>query len=62
MTLRMPWQVAGCQDKRPEHSGPTNSTELVSTISSIVAVSRVIAPLIFVLAIIFVLVWIFYWA
>ncbi|MDI9615568.1 DUF2070 family protein [Methanothermobacter sp.] len=42
--------------------GPTNSTELVSTISSIVAVSRVIAPLIFVLALIFVFAWIFYWA
>ena len=57
--------MAGCRVVRINGLntlGPTNSTELVSTISSIVAVSRVIAPLIFVLAIIFVLVWIFYWA
>ncbi|MDI9623950.1 MAG: DUF2070 family protein [Methanothermobacter sp.] len=40
--------------------GPTNSTELVSTISSIVAVSRVLAPIIFLIALVFVLVWIFY--
>jgi putative membrane protein len=33
--------------------GSNNSTELVSTISSIIAVSKIIAPLIFVLAIIF---------
>ena len=40
--------------------GPTNSTELVSTISSIVAVSRILAPIIFLVALMFVLVWIFY--
>lgn len=39
--------------------GPNNSTELISTISSIVAVSKIIAPLIFIVAIIFVFVWIF---
>ena len=55
---------AGCRVVRIKglHTlGPTNSTELVSTISSIVAVSRLIAPLIFVLAIIFVFAWVF-WA
>lgn len=40
--------------------GPNNSTELVSTISSIVAVSRIMAPIIFILAILFVFIWIFY--
>ncbi|MDR0913300.1 MAG: DUF2070 family protein [Methanobrevibacter sp.] len=40
--------------------GPNNSTELVSTISSIVAVSKIIAPLIFILAFIFVILWIFF--
>ena len=40
--------------------GPTNSTELVSTISSIVAVSRILAPIIFLIALMFVLIWIFY--
>lgn len=39
--------------------GPNNSTELISTISSIVAVSKIIAPLTFIVAIIFVLIWIF---
>ena len=39
--------------------GPNNSTELISTISSIVAVSKIIAPLIFIVAILFVLIWIF---
>ena len=39
--------------------GPNNSTELISTISSIVAVSKIIAPLTFIVAIIFVLLWIF---
>ena len=39
--------------------GPNNSTELISTISSIVAVSKIIAPLTFIVAIIFVFVWIF---
>lgn len=42
--------------------GPTHATELVTTISSIVAVSRVFAPLVFVLALLFVFIWIFYWA
>ncbi|EKQ52000.1 MAG: putative membrane protein [Methanobacterium sp. Maddingley MBC34] len=42
--------------------GPTHATELVTTISSIVAVSRIMAPLVFVLALIFVFIWIFYWA
>jgi putative membrane protein len=40
--------------------GPNNSTELISTISSIVAVSRIMAPIIFILAILFVFIWIFY--
>ncbi|KZX10712.1 DUF2070 family protein [Methanobrevibacter filiformis] len=40
--------------------GPNNSIELVSTISSIVAVSKITAPLIFILAIILVFIWIFY--
>ena len=39
--------------------GPNNSTELISTISSIVAVSKIIAPLTFIVAIIFVIIWIF---
>ncbi|SFL63020.1 putative membrane protein [Methanobrevibacter olleyae] len=39
--------------------GPNNSTELISTISSIVAVSKIIAPLTFIIAIIFVFIWIF---
>ena len=39
--------------------GPNNSTELISTISSIVSVSKIIAPLIFIVAILFVLIWIF---
>ncbi|WP_414469523.1 DUF2070 family protein [Methanobacterium sp. ACI-7] len=42
--------------------GPTNATELVSTISSIIAVSRIFAPMIALLAIVSVFVWIFYWA
>lgn len=40
--------------------GPNNSIELVSTISSIVAVSKIMAPIIFILAILFVFIWIFY--
>lgn len=39
--------------------GPNNSTELISTISSIVSVSKIIAPLTFIVAFIFVLIWIF---
>ncbi len=42
--------------------GPTQATELVTTISSIVAVSRIFAPFIFILALIAVFIWIFYWA
>jgi len=42
--------------------GPTHATELVTTISSIVAVSRIFAPLVFLLALIFVFIWVFYWA
>ncbi|GAA5819593.1 MAG: DUF2070 family protein [Methanobrevibacter sp. CfCl-M3] len=41
--------------------GPNNSTELISTISSIVAVSKVMAPLIFILAILFAFLWIFFY-
>lgn len=40
--------------------GPTHATELVTTISSIIAVSKVFAPLIFVLAFVFAFLWIFY--
>jgi len=40
--------------------GPNNSTELISTISSILAVSKMMAPIIFILAILFVFIWIFY--
>jgi len=39
--------------------GPNNSTELISTISSILAVSKIMAPIIFILAILFVFIWIF---
>jgi putative membrane protein len=42
--------------------GPTHATELVTTISSIVAVSRIFAPLVLILALFFVFIWIFYWA
>ena len=42
--------------------GPTHATELVTTISSIVAVSRVFAPFIFILALLIVFIWIFYYA
>ena len=42
--------------------GPTTATELVTTISSIIAVSRIFAPLIFLLALIFVFIWLFSWA
>ena len=40
--------------------GPTHATELVTTISSILAVSKVFAPLIFILAFVFAFLWIFY--
>jgi len=42
--------------------GPTQATELVTTISSIVAVSRIFAPLVFVVAVLFAFIWIFYGA
>jgi putative membrane protein len=42
--------------------GPTHATELVTTISSIVAVSRIFAPLIFIIAFVSAFIWIFYWA
>lgn len=40
--------------------GPTHATELVTTISSIIAVSKVFAPLVFILALLFAFLWIFY--
>ncbi|MDO5828105.1 MAG: DUF2070 family protein [Methanobrevibacter sp.] len=39
--------------------GPNNSTELISTMSSIISVSKFTAPFIFVVAIIFVFIWFF---
>jgi len=39
--------------------GPNNSTELVTTISSIVSVSKLLAPLIFIFAIIITIWWVF---
>lgn len=39
--------------------GPNNSTELVTTISSVVSVSKLLAPLVFIVALIIVIVWIF---
>ncbi|AEG18515.1 DUF2070 family protein [Methanobacterium paludis] len=51
-----------CHIKDLKTLGPLHSTELVTTISSIVAVSRIFAPLIFIIALIFVFIWIFYWA
>ena len=40
--------------------GPTHATELVTTISSIIAVSKIFAPLVFILALLFAFIWIFY--
>ena len=40
--------------------GPNNSTELISTISSIVAVSKIIAPVLLLTALFIVFMWIFY--
>ncbi len=40
--------------------GPLNATELVTTISSIVAVSRVFAPIVFMAALLFAFIWVFY--
>ena len=42
--------------------GPTHATEIVTTISSIVAVSKIFAPLIFIIAFLSAFIWIFYWA
>lgn len=42
--------------------GPTQATELVTTISSIVAVSRIFAPLVLIVALLFAFIWIFYGA
>ena len=40
--------------------GPKNSTELISTISSVVAVSKIIAPVLLITALLIVFIWIFY--
>ena len=40
--------------------GPKNSTELISTISSVVAVSKIIAPVLLITAIIIAFIWIFF--
>lgn len=40
--------------------GPNNSTELISTISSIVAVSKIAAPVLFLSALLILFIWIFY--
>ena len=40
--------------------GPNNSTELISTISSVVAVSKIIAPVLLITALFIVFIWIFY--
>ena len=40
--------------------GPKNSTELISTISSVVAVSKIIAPVLLITALFIVFVWIFF--
>ena len=40
--------------------GPNNSTELISTISSVVAVSKIIAPVLLITALVIVFIWIFF--
>ena len=40
--------------------GPNNSTELISTISSVVAVSKIVAPVLFITALLIVILWISY--
>ena len=40
--------------------GPNNSTELISTISSVVAVSKIIAPVLLITALLIVFVWLFF--
>ena len=55
----------GCEVSKIEDLktlGPTHATELVTTISSIVAVSKIFAPLIFIIAFLSAFIWIFYWA
>ena len=42
--------------------GPNNSTELISTISSVVAVSKIIAPVLLITALVIAFIWIFFWA
>jgi len=59
-----PVQV-GCKTSRLSNIvtfGPTQATELVTTISSIVAVSRIFAPLVLIVALLFAFIWIFYGA
>jgi putative membrane protein len=40
--------------------GPKNSTELISTISSVVAVSKIIAPVLLITSLLIVFIWIFF--
>ena len=40
--------------------GPNNSTELISTISSVVAVSKIIAPVLFITSLSIIIIWLFY--
>ncbi|WP_407393534.1 DUF2070 family protein [Methanobrevibacter sp.] len=40
--------------------GPNNSTELISTISSVVAVSKIIAPVLLITALLIVFIWLFF--
>ena len=40
--------------------GPKNSTELISTISSVVAVSKIIAPVLLITSLIIAFIWIFF--
>lgn len=56
--------VAGtvCKVEDLKTLGPTHTTTLITTISSIIAVSRIFAPLVFILALLFAFAWIFYWA
>lgn len=57
--------AVGCEVSRIENLktlGPTHATELVTTISSIIAVSRIFAPLVFILALLFAFIWVFYGA
>jgi putative membrane protein len=52
----------GCATEKVEHLrtfGPNKSTELISTISSIVQVAKYIAPINFILAFLFTIIWLF---